>query len=248
MTITAAQVVGNDTISSVASISVNITPTAGSCLAVFVVNNNGVTPTVSDDQNGSYGTLKANAQWSGDTDVSLFVHENVAGAATSVTASFSPNSTYCGVIVFEITGGANPAYQTAAGLHQVAPGGATDAISSDNMNPTVQPCLLIGFSLNANANNPGDNNNVSDPGTGFTNGGVFIRWNGDPGFAAEAARAEYKRLTSTAAVAATFTANGSSAGGKDHLTVGATFTEAGAGEGTPMASIGWLTDVRVLVR
>src|SRR4029077_958935 len=142
----------------------------------------------------------------------------LGGSADSVTATFGANVTFPCIEAREYSGlDKNAPFETGvfAGQEQTNPGTGNDAVSSGNMTPTTQPCLLIGTSLE-------QSNALSlAAGTGFTSRGGI--WN--LATANNFALAEDQRLTSLAAVAATFTS--ASHGGADKFfTCGAVFKEA----------------------
>lgn len=102
-----------------------------------------------------------------------------------------------------------------ASQNQATPGTGTDGLSSTNITPGGQPAALIGLSFDIIAAN------TPSAGTGFTDRGSLWPFGGGAGYA----RLEDKRLTSTSAVAATFTA----ANNQRHLTAGIILREAAGG-------------------
>lgn len=108
---------------------------------------------------------------------------------------------------------------------QQGPGTGTDALTSTTLTPGSQPGVLVGFSY--------DDSNASaiSAGTGFTSRGTMATQ--DAAFGT-ASRIEDKNITSTAAVAATFTA----AGGGDNFVAFAVFAPESSGGGGGATIIG----------
>lgn len=93
------------------------------------------------------------------------------------------------VWLLEISGN-TPQIDVAVANVQATPGTGTDAITSTNLTPTTATSLLLGFTCDVD-----DNGGTLSVGTGFTNSVSSL---------AEV-RGEYRQLSSSSAVAATFT-------------------------------------------
>src|SRR5690349_10159632 len=175
----------------------NLTP--GSVLVVHGTWDNTNTPTVTcaDATNGAYTAVDTVLDTAHGQDQKNFYFKNNASSGKPViTLTFSASSQFKGIHFQEITGAetVNPL----AGHHgqfQNAPGTGTDGATSDLTGTlTGQPAGVLGLIM--------DPSGTTTPaaGTGFTAG--TTGW----GFGGTAsARSEFKRFTSTAPVAATFT-------------------------------------------
>lgn len=189
--------------------AVTLTVGANRILHVFAtwLNTGGVTAACSDNLNGTYGAAldtitgatQSTAHWA-------FL--GTLGGSTVVTITFSGTTTNKAIAVKEISG-AN-ALQVHAAQSQTAPGTGTDAVSSGTATPTSQPALISALT-NALTTTP------AAAGTGFTagTGGWSIS-------SVTNSTTESERITSTSAVAATFTAVTGSA---VYHTLQAIFTE-----------------------
>lgn len=123
------------------------------------------------------------------------------------------------------------AYQTAAAQGQLAAATTTDAVSTSSMTPSAQPAALAAISLTASGTA------TYSAGTGFTSAGALANWDAIGSFSS---LLEHIRLTSTSAVAGTFTIDTS----RDALSSGLILTEAPHGtfastlDGATMAASG----------
>ena len=117
----------------------------------------------------------------------------ITGAATSLVITYSAVSTVQAIRLFlkQHTGANQSIPGQIVSSRQVAPTLATDAMTSGTLTPAGQPGLLSGYGQVAF-------NALNAAGTGFTDRGENT--------AGDHARYEDKPITSTAAVAATFTA------------------------------------------
>lgn len=105
------------------------------------------------------------------------------------------------------------AFQDAKNQGQLAAATTTDAVSTSNLTPTVQPAVLIALSISANGTT------TYSAGTGFTSRGALSNWDSIGSFSS---LLEDVRLTSTSAVPGTFTISSS----QDTLSQGIVLTEA----------------------
>jgi hypothetical protein len=201
---------------SATTIAVTLTVAAGSALHVYVMENangSGGSITLSDNLGQTY------TQSSAVTDASRIARDfyliGAAAGSTTITATMSLGAFVAGIWVKEI--GQCSGYQSGSGQLQLSPGAGTDAVTSNTATPTSQPALVSGFTF-------GDNNaDTTVAGTGFTTG--LNTW---PLFGAGlVGLSEHLRVTSTSAIAATYTAT---AGGASNRwkTVVAIFTEGAA--------------------
>jgi hypothetical protein len=201
---------------SATTIAVTLTVAAGSALHVYVMENangSGGSITLSDNLGQTY------TQSSAVTDASRIARDfyliGAAAGSTTITATMSLGAFVAGIWVKEI--GQCSGYQSGSGQLQLSPGAGTDAVTSNTATPSSQPALVSGFTF-------GDNNaDTTVAGTGFTTG--LNTW---PLFGAGlVGLSEHLRVTSTSAIAATYTAT---AGGASNRwkTVVAIFTEGAA--------------------
>lgn len=207
------------------TIAVTLTVTPGSALHVYVMENataSGGAITLSDT-NGQTYTLSSSVNDSSRIARDFYLI-GATGGSTTITATMTLGAFVAGIWVKEI--GQCSAYQAGSGLLILSPGAGTDAVTSNTATPTSQPALVSGFTF-------GDNNaDTTVAGTGFTAGPSSPTW---PLFGAGLVGAsESQRITSTSAIAATFTAT---AGGTSNRwkTVVAIFTEGAGGGGTTVA-------------
>jgi hypothetical protein len=204
------------------TIAATLTLAAGSYLHVMAFGNGavGMTASISDGVNtytaiGSVFQSGKAFHWSAGP---------VASGSTTITVTFSALINLKAIVVREITGCS--AVQSAhAEAGPSTPGTGTDAVSSGTLTPTSQPALISGLCL--------DTFFGATPaaGTGFTSSSsaplIGKCWDWGDGVGNSYARIENQRVTSTSAVAATFT---SSAGASNkYCVLAAAFTEAAAG-------------------
>jgi hypothetical protein len=205
------------------TIAVTLTVTPGSALHVYVMENataSGGAITLSDT-NGQTYTLSSSVNDSSRIARDFYLI-GATGGSTTITATMTLGAFVAGIWVKEI--GQCSAYQAGSGLLILSPGAGTDAVTSNTATPTSQPALVSGFTF-------GDNNaDTTVAGTGFTTG--LNTW---PLFGAGlVGLSEHLRITSTSAIAATWTAT---AGGTSNRwkSVVAIFTEGAGGGGTTVA-------------
>lgn len=182
----------------------------------------GLTITLTDTLGNTYTPLKTVDDTTNGYRLALFYAKNITGGgANSVTATYGtpPSSNfYKGVFAAEYSGLDTSAPFTSgevAGQEQNSVGTGTDAISSGNTPAlSTQPCLVVGFTSIAHSTA-----GPSSSGTGYTSRGSFWQFGTGTNFAT----LEDKRVTSTSAVAATFTAPSS---GSSYMTIVGVFKEA----------------------
>jgi hypothetical protein len=145
------------------------------------------------------------------------VYYSYNSASGSTTLTWTPNTAvqYPGIYVAQFSGiktASDPLTGTPSFGDQASPTTSTDAVTSGNTTPGGQPALIFGFAMEC----PGNGNAAS--GTGFT--GLTAVWDYE-GATPTTAKPEHKRVTSTSAIAATFTAAYNDA----HLSVVVAFLE-----------------------
>lgn len=178
------------------SITVSRTYTGGERAVVWVTVGGATTITVTDGTNtytqvgsqvvASYGDVQA-----------VFECLSCAAGTFTVQANFGTANAFRGIAVHRFSGLTGSG--SLVGQAQTAPGTGADGLTSTNLTPASQPALLLGISTEYN----GTTVNV---GTGFSLSAVYS--NVDTANGSYTA-SETKRLTSTSAVAATFTATSS---------------------------------------
>lgn len=161
-----------------------------------------------------------------NTRVSHFVSDALVGGSTDITVNFSGSVGFRGIGVKEI-GGCLGGYDNLASAHagqaQLTPTTTTDAVTSGNTPAlTRQPALVSAWSFSA----VGSSTAAPAVGTGFTNDGAGLLI----GSAGAHCRGESQRVTSTSAVAATYTA----AANGLHITVAAVFLESAPPANAPL--------------
>lgn len=208
---------GSDAAASAGSTTITRTATfgAGETIAVHVQCAHGTaTCTVADGTN-TYNLVHTERETVFATR-SAFVFEahNVAAGSPTITVTFSTsvtqrNVSYVRLVNCDTTVGA----QDGEGQFQTSPTTGTDATTTGNMTPTSQPNGVVGWAMTYV-----DTSTVTQ-GTGFTSLGVLAAWNA---LNTDTSRVEFKRTTSTADVAATFTVGSAT---EDVMTLGVVFTE-----------------------
>lgn len=226
-----AEGVATGAAASVTTASFTINAAVGGINSTLLVlathdNTNSGAMTCQDSVNGStgwVGPLVTQLSATSGQKTSLFYRLNcAAGSGVTCTVNYSPSEDARAAIVVEVRGtdGAAP---VRIGNDQEAtqgggnPGTGTDAVTSTTLTPGGQPGILVGLSYNTFS--------VAVPtaGTGFSSDGAFWAFTG---FSLPAAlRAEHKAISSTSAVAATFTAGNGASAITDHQAFAAYFAE-----------------------
>jgi len=152
--------------------------------------------------------------------MAMFERIGVSSSSPTITATFSSATTNREIAYFRGTGLDASAAQTGTGQNQDAVAATTDAVTSGNMTPSAQPNIVLGLTCTRFFA-------VSiTQGTSFTSLGAVTGWDS---LAGDTSLAEYRRTTSTSAVAATFTAGGA---GDSFHTIAGVFGEAAGGTNT----------------
>lgn len=180
----------------------SFTPDAGSALVAFVWYYRGAgatTITMSDTAGGNDSwTEVGSGLFNGGNGMRAFVLLDAAATATTARATFAASSQYPAIAVVEVKGIVTSSAIAGEALQtQATPGTGTDGVTSGNTGTlTGQPAAVIAGSV--------DTTSTGTPavGTGYTN--IGTGW--DYGGATSSARFEHKLVTSTSAVAGTFTA------------------------------------------
>ena len=206
------------------------TPALGSAVLVgdteeaWVICSCTTAPTSVIDSASQAFTLRASVN-NNDTGVTIYLYtyaNNASATALTVTATWATAQPYNGIWLKDITGVTSSSYQTSGGQSQgppSPPGTGTGAISSGNVTPTSQPCLLstISWDSGGNASSVVAGSLVSGTTGWLLSGGT-----------APTTTSASVRLTSTSAIAATFT-NTTDGGSRDFVTMAAVYTEAAGG-------------------
>lgn len=202
----------------------------GSTIAVWVVwsNGAGTQPTSVVDSASQTYTYSGTTVFNNNTSLNValyYLKNNASATQLNVTATWASAQTYLGIWPAEIQGvTANP-FQGAGGQSQDSPGSSVGAISSGNVTPTSQPALLYAICMDSRG---GAVSTVA----GSLNTGV-AGWLLSGNTASSGLSANL-RLTSTSAIASTFT-NATDATAS-FLTVSSVWTEAA----TNNAVIAWV--------
>jgi len=195
-----------------------ITVAAGDTIVAFttVAQDQTSTMAISD---GTNTYTRVFTQYDGAAlTYSIFVAENVAAGAYTLTATWDGGTrTNRSIFAFGISGLKTASFQTGTALRnsQATPGMGTDGVTSGTTTPPEQPACLIGWHLAAAAAG------TPATGTGLTSVGTGLQF----GTGTDLARVQHKRLTSTAGVAATATA----AANNTHITMALVLSEATGG-------------------
>ena len=200
-----------------ATINLTITASAGDTLHLWTtVDDTFSISGVSDATNGSWGAAlnTVNDATNGQV-LAQFRKENSAAGSIVITVTFSSASAdFRDAAVVSLSGVSSPSLDQHTGQLQAAAGTGTDAVTTGLMSPTAQPAGVVALSMNTTAGASGPAS-----GTGYTNKGT-----GWP-LSFNLATVEFQRITSLTAIGGTFT----SATAVAHVTLGAIYTEAGAG-------------------
>ena|ERR1700684_512393 len=202
----------------------------GSAIAVWLQWGGSTLPTSVVDSASQAYTFSGVSAFDTNDGVTLALYyklNNASATALTVTATWATGQPFQGIWAAEISGATASPYQTGAGQDQVAPGTGTGVISSGNVTPTSQPCLLYAVS-----NDDGGNASSVVAG-GLTQGTTGFQLSGST---APGGTSAYQRLTSTSAIAATFT-NTTDGGTRRFLTLASVWTEASSGS---TATIAWV--------
>ncbi len=179
----------------------NITAVAGDALLAYVgyYQSTAVTITLSDTvgTNDTWTQMGTGYHQGAYADsYRVFILPSAAAGSCTVRATFSGDTAdYPSILVVPITGLDASPFDQIVWASQGAPGTGTDAVTVSSATLAAQPAAVFGFCRTGNGNAP------PNVGTGFTNIGTF--WIGG---GAVRGRLEHKRVTSTSATAATFTA------------------------------------------
>jgi hypothetical protein len=158
----------------------------------------GATPSVTDGTNTytQIGTTLSDVANTG-SDYAVFECKNTASGTFTVSFNLSLASTFRAMGIARYSGLDTSVNGVGARQAQASPGTGADAVSSTNLTPGSQPGVLVGFGYD-----DGGGGAVSAGTTGFTSRGTMS--NMDTAFGTTS-RVEDKAITSTSAVAATFT-------------------------------------------
>lgn len=227
MTIAVLQQVQNDSGGSGGSIGVAITCAANSSLHVAATVGGGFDMAAANPITNTGAAIAWSAELDNVNDplnsqrVVHYKADGVPAQTTTITANFNnAGASFIGILVKEIggTSGYDAAASAHAGQQQVSPTTGTDATTSGNTPAlTSQPALISGVAMATAAVA------TTAPGTGFTNDKTGTWW--EFGLGANMAASESKRVTSTSALAASFTA----ASNDSRITLAAVFLESVAG-------------------
>jgi hypothetical protein len=161
------------------------------------------------DTLGNTFTLRQTAQSSsgpGNDKLAAFTAPNPAGGADTVTLTLGSSQIIRPVYLIEIGGAAASSYDTGTNNDQTSPGTGTNGVTSGNATNTSQPALIVAASLAL------FNTNAPAAGSGFT--GQTAAWGNSSG-SGSGLLVESQRITTTSAIAATFTA----AVNSEHMTL-----------------------------
>ena len=200
-----SQVENSDNATGVGSIvAPAITVSAGNLLVAIVgydwTNASPRTGTLSSSPTNTW-TEMASGTFNGQYGIRAYYSWNSASGSTTCTWTPNTNVNYPSIAVFQFSGirsASDPLTGTPVFGSQASPGTGTDGVTSGNTTPGGQPALVFGFGFDVLGTTP-----APVAGTGYTS--LTAVWDYD-GVISVSARGEHKRVTSTSATAATFTA------------------------------------------
>jgi hypothetical protein len=219
--VTIAAVYGADSgaAGSATTLTRSATYSAGDTIQVWVkYASSSITVTVSD---GTHAFTQVGGYVSdGSTRrVALFEAHNVAAGTFTITATFSSTVANRSMAYVRCTGASTGVgAQTGAGQFQASPGAGANAVTTGNMTPTSQPNAVVAFDITTTSGA------TISAGTGYTSLGAIASYNSLQG---DTSLVEWKRTTSTAAVAGTFSYSVDDAA----YPIAGVFSEAAAGGG-----------------
>lgn len=184
-------------------VAATLTGSAASAVACFATNDasNASTIAVSDPTNGTYTVLDTTLDTTDQQQTVSFVKTtSAASGSVSVTATWSVANAFKALSVCDCIGVAGGLDQHTAAYQHAPTTTANAQTSGATATLSTQPALVIGFGFNANGTGgqPALGTGFSAPTTGVSNWWSF----GGP----TTLSVEYKRVTATTGVAATFTA------------------------------------------
>lgn len=219
-------------ITTLSTANLGSNPTTGDLFWYVIAysgNTTGVTATVTDTKGNTFTQIGTFFNSTSGQSFAYGYSKNISGGSSddfTMTLTGSGGRASLAMYVAEYSGLDTTAPYTSgetAEQGQASPGSGSNLVTSGNTPAlSTQPAALIGFSQ---ADNTANGYTV---GTGFTSRGNLWDYNSDnDGGTMFFAFTEDKRLTSTSAVAATFTNSGG--GGDEFNTIAAVFKETGGG-------------------
>ena len=202
-------------------VSASITILQGDLIIAYVKYESGSSKTVTLDD-----TLGTNDTWteieSGHHDGTLsagvrcFYLPNAAVGVSTIRATFSAGVDRPAIFVMSISNMALAPFDDVVYQSQIDPGTGANAVTSSNLGVlTTQPQMILGISHQFAVSL----RSAPRSGTGFTDLGSYFDYEGTE---LSLAKVEHKRVTSTAATAATFTATNAD---HDFISVAMAFKE-----------------------
>jgi hypothetical protein len=216
----------DDATSSSTIINNAITVSAGSYLhAIFTYSLGDTLTSVTSSPSLTWSILDAIDDTTNGQTFSHAISSVTSAGSITVTGNLSASDTFRGGIVKEIGGSSGYDTGSHAAQLQATPTTGTDATTSTNTpSLSAQPALISGACMNtAGVATPAAGTGFASDSSGFGFGGT------------SAMRSENMRVTSTSAVAATFTAGNNSA----HISLAAVFLESGGGGGIALQESEW---------
>jgi len=190
-------------------------------------NGSAVSETVSDGTN-TYALVKQISDAGNGQSSSTYECKDCASGSFTITVTLGSSLPYRNIVSTTYTSLDNSAANANNGKNNIAPFGGADTVTSQTATPGSQPAMVMGYSMDTS----GSETSLA-AGTGFTNRGTMANTETAIGVKT---RIEDKRVTSTSAVAATFTP-GSGAGNFNTFVV--IVPESGGGGGTTLSRVWW---------
>jgi len=199
MTISILQVASVDptTSATTTALAFGSNTTAGSTIVAVGFENFSSISGVADSLSNTYTLRQTAVDSSGNRKLSAFTAPNSAGGACTVTMTLGSTQVIRPLYLIEVGGATASSYDTGTHNDQTSPGTGANAVTSGNATNTNQPALIVAASMAL------FNTNAPAAGSGFT--GQTAAW-GNASGSGSGLMVESQRITTTTAVAATFTA------------------------------------------
>lgn len=180
-----------------------------------------IVESISDGGTNTYAYIGTQADTTNGQCIAVFVVKNAVAGTYTVTFTLASVATFKGLGIRRYTGLNNTGTPQFIGNPQNNVPTTPNAITSTNITPSAQPAILFSFTQETSGNGAAT---ATASGT-FNSRGAFATWN----TSISNTMTEDLRLTSTAAVAATFTAGNAS---NTFTTIAVVYPEAGVGGAT----------------
>ena len=182
-------------------------------------NGTALTETVTDGTNTYTKVGSTVSDATNNQSIVAFVCKNPTPGTYTQTLTVSSSCQYKGIACYRYSGLDASGTAQAVGAVSASVATSTDALSTGNLTPATQPGLFLAVALEDQTGTT-----TAAAGTGFTDRSTIASWVTN----ISQTRGEDKRLTSTSAVAGTFTVNNAT---NSFVTIAVFVPEPGAGGG-----------------